>query len=531
MHARRPGRGGRAPRSRGRSPPRRSTWSSQDLAVGAQLVAEQRRRRARRRGCACHSSKTPGDSRRNGTDGPAASVSPADSHPADDRRGVAPPGSRPGRDPPANASLTARIRFDAARLPTGPSILAAWISTSSSWARRARCRPRSAGAPSLLVRRGRRAASLRLRRGNAAAAPGLGGRARRPARGLLHALPRRPLPRPAGDAEDVRAARARGADHVYGPAGSRRRSSPTCAGSSASSRTSTRSSSSARATACRATATSSRSFPVLHGRSAVGYTLLEDDRPGRFDVATADALGVPAGPERGALQRGEPVTLADGTVVGPEQVLGPPRRGRKVSITGDTAPSSDVVEAVRNADVLVHEATFLEDEQDRARETLHSTALDAAAAAREADVGLLALDASVEPLPRPRRGARGADRVPGDGGAEGLRYDRGRVRGTRRASARQGGRAPQAGAPVAGARGGSRSRRRGGSWMTEMVQVALAEDITEAEEIQEILRLAGIDVADSRPRSSIIRARPRTPRRRCSSRRRPSSRHSTRSRP
>ena len=130
---------------------------------------------------------------------------------------------------------------------------------------------------------------------------------------------------------------------------------------------------------------------MLHGRSAVGYTLREHDRPGRFDVATADALGVPAGPERGALQRGEPVTLADGVVIGPEQVLGPPRRGRKVSITGDTAPTSDVVGAARNADVLVHEATFLEDEQDRARETLHSTALDAAAAAREADVGLLAL--------------------------------------------------------------------------------------------------------------------------------------------
>jgi ribonuclease Z len=132
-------------------------------------------------------------------------------------------------------------------------------------------------------------------------------------------------------------------------------------------------------------------FPVLHGRNAVGYTLLEDARPGRFDVSTADALGVPAGPERGALQRGEAVTLADGRVVRPDDVLGPPRRGRKVSITGDTAPSSRVVEAVANADVLVHEATFLEDELDRARETLHSTALDAAAAAREADVRLLAL--------------------------------------------------------------------------------------------------------------------------------------------
>ncbi len=132
-------------------------------------------------------------------------------------------------------------------------------------------------------------------------------------------------------------------------------------------------------------------FPVLHGRNAVGYTLLEDARPGRFDVATADALGVPAGPERGALQRGEAVTLADGRIVRPDEVLGAARPGRKVTITGDTAPSQDVVEAAANADVLVHEATFLEDEQERARETLHSTALDAAAAAREADVGLLAL--------------------------------------------------------------------------------------------------------------------------------------------
>jgi ribonuclease Z len=132
-------------------------------------------------------------------------------------------------------------------------------------------------------------------------------------------------------------------------------------------------------------------FPVLHGRFAVGYTLLEDDRPGRFDVDTADELAVPAGPERGALQRGEAVTLADGRLVTPEQVLGPPRSGRKVSITGDTAPASEVVDAVRSADVLVHEATFLEDEQDRARETLHSTALDAASTAREAGVGLLAL--------------------------------------------------------------------------------------------------------------------------------------------
>ena len=130
-------------------------------------------------------------------------------------------------------------------------------------------------------------------------------------------------------------------------------------------------------------------FPVAHGVSSIGYSLVEEERPGRFDVATAEALGVPIGPERCALQSGESVELPGGRIVHPDEVLGSPRPGRKISLTGDTAPSPDVVEAVRGADVLVHEATFLDDERERARETMHSTALDAAAVAREADVGLL----------------------------------------------------------------------------------------------------------------------------------------------
>ena len=132
-------------------------------------------------------------------------------------------------------------------------------------------------------------------------------------------------------------------------------------------------------------------FPVAHGVSSIGYALIEEDRPGRFDVPTADALGVPPGPERGSLQRGEPVTLADGRTVTPDQVLGEPRPGRTIVIAGDTAPSEAVVEAARRADVLVHEATFLEDERERARETAHSTAVEAAEIARAAGVGLLAL--------------------------------------------------------------------------------------------------------------------------------------------
>lgn len=134
-----------------------------------------------------------------------------------------------------------------------------------------------------------------------------------------------------------------------------------------------------------------RAFAVEHGVSAIGYALVEEPRPGRFDVAAADALGVPDGPARGELQNGRPLTLADGTVVSPEQVLGAAREGRKLVLTGDTAPCASVVEAAGGADLLVHEATFLADERDRARETLHSTAGEAALVAREAGVKLLAL--------------------------------------------------------------------------------------------------------------------------------------------
>ncbi|MBA3787876.1 MAG: ribonuclease Z [Actinobacteria bacterium] len=132
-------------------------------------------------------------------------------------------------------------------------------------------------------------------------------------------------------------------------------------------------------------------FAARHGHSALGYALVEHERPGRFEVATADALGVPPGPERGALQRGEAVTLADGTVVMPEHVLGPARPGRMVVLSGDTAPTDSVVAAAVGADVLVHEATFCEDEAARARETDHSTAAEAARIALEAGVKLLAL--------------------------------------------------------------------------------------------------------------------------------------------
>jgi ribonuclease Z len=132
-------------------------------------------------------------------------------------------------------------------------------------------------------------------------------------------------------------------------------------------------------------------FAVDHGVSAIGYAVAERMRPGRFDPEAAEALRIPVGPERKALQEGDSITLADGRVITPDAVLGPARPGRKLVIAGDTAPARSVLEAAREADVLVHEATFCEEERERARETAHSTAVDAAQIAQAAGVGLLAL--------------------------------------------------------------------------------------------------------------------------------------------
>src|SRR5204863_4109840 len=111
-----------------------------------------------------------------------------------------------------------------------------------------------------------------------------------------------------------------------------------------------------------------------------------DARPGRFDAELAARLGVTPGPDFGRLQRGE--TVAG---VRPEQVMGPERPGRKIVISGDTRPSELLAVAAHQADVLVHEATFIEEEAERARETGHSTAREAATLARDAEVRLLAL--------------------------------------------------------------------------------------------------------------------------------------------
>jgi ribonuclease Z len=131
-------------------------------------------------------------------------------------------------------------------------------------------------------------------------------------------------------------------------------------------------------------------FRANHGVPALGYALVEGERLGRFDEARAVELGVRPGPDFGRLHHGETVPGSDGDVR-PEQVVGEPRPGRTVVIAGDGAPSDMTIAVAHEADLLVHEATFTEDEADRARETVHSTARQAAEVARDADVKLLAL--------------------------------------------------------------------------------------------------------------------------------------------
>lgn len=131
-------------------------------------------------------------------------------------------------------------------------------------------------------------------------------------------------------------------------------------------------------------------FPVEHRTRALGYALLEDDRPGRFDPEEAERLGVKAGPDFKRLQDGEEVDGRDGKVR-PDQVMGEDRLGRAVALTGDTGPCKATVEAARDADLLIHDASFMVEDAGRAKETGHSTGTEAAEVAAEAGAKMLAL--------------------------------------------------------------------------------------------------------------------------------------------
>lgn len=133
-----------------------------------------------------------------------------------------------------------------------------------------------------------------------------------------------------------------------------------------------------------------RSFAVEHLMKALGYAFVEPQRPGRFDVDAARGLGITDERDFGRLQRGETISV-NGSEVTPDQVMGDPRAGRKLVVTGDTSPCEMTSVAAHEAQLLVHDGTFAVEETARATETGHSTARDAAALARDAEVGMLAI--------------------------------------------------------------------------------------------------------------------------------------------
>jgi ribonuclease Z len=124
---------------------------------------------------------------------------------------------------------------------------------------------------------------------------------------------------------------------------------------------------------------------------ALGYALIEDIRLGRFNPEKARALGIPEGPAWGRIHKGQSVTLDDGRVIEPSELVGPTRAGRKVVFTGDSRPATSTIQIAEGADLLIHEATFADDEEPRARETGHATAREAAQVAAKAGVKQLVL--------------------------------------------------------------------------------------------------------------------------------------------
>lgn len=127
-----------------------------------------------------------------------------------------------------------------------------------------------------------------------------------------------------------------------------------------------------------------------HSVPSIGYALIEDERVGRFDREKAIDLGVPPGPLFSKLHRGEQVEV-NGRIISSEEVVGKARPGRKIVYSGDTRPCQGILEASRDADLLIHDATLANDQQEWAQESMHSTAEEAARLAKEANVFRLIL--------------------------------------------------------------------------------------------------------------------------------------------
>jgi ribonuclease Z len=132
-------------------------------------------------------------------------------------------------------------------------------------------------------------------------------------------------------------------------------------------------------------------FAGDHGIENLVVALQEPHRPGRFDKPKALAIGIPEGPLFGRLQRGETVTTKDGRTFEPSQVMGPPRAGRRLVYSGDTQPCLGLLEAAKDADLFICEASFTKDLIERAREVRHMCAGEAAAIAHKANARMLVL--------------------------------------------------------------------------------------------------------------------------------------------
>ncbi len=133
-----------------------------------------------------------------------------------------------------------------------------------------------------------------------------------------------------------------------------------------------------------------QAIETMHSVPSIGYVLVEDARPGRFDRDKALELGVPVGPMFSELQRGGEVEV-NGTVVRSEDVMGAPRPGRKIIYTGDSRPCDAIMDASRDADLLIHDGTLSSEKAEWAVESMHSTAREAASVAKDAGVQRLVL--------------------------------------------------------------------------------------------------------------------------------------------
>jgi len=128
-----------------------------------------------------------------------------------------------------------------------------------------------------------------------------------------------------------------------------------------------------------------------HTNNSFAFAFIEKDRPGKFHPEKARTLQIPIGPLWKKLQYWEAITLPDGRTIEPSEVVDPPRPGRKIVYSGDTAPCDSVIQISKGATLLIHESTYSDDLEEKALETNHSTATQAAKVAKEAGVEKLVL--------------------------------------------------------------------------------------------------------------------------------------------